>query len=108
LKAVRFLQKQMSYNAGEIAGFADSVADGYVKAGIAEWYKPKDVPGKPPQEIVGGGPAAQAAPEETTEETEGTKRAELQAGSGNEVATEEASGTEEAAQAPKPTSRRGR
>ena len=99
----------MSYNAGEIAGFADSMAEAYVKAGIAEWHKPpKDVPEKPSQEIFDAGAAAQTPAEETIEEREGTKSAESQAGSGNRPATEQASATEEAAQAQKPMSRRGR
>jgi hypothetical protein len=111
LKAVRFLQKQMSYNAGEIAGFADSAAEAYVKAGIAEWHKPpKDVPEKPSQEIFDAGAAAQTPAEETIEETEGTKPAASQAGSRNGPATEEGNGTETAqgVSAPKPTFRRGR
>jgi len=87
----------MSYNAGEIAGFADSVAEAYVKTGIAEWHKPFDT-----------GAAAQTAGEETIEEIEGTEPTESQAGSGNRPATEQASATEDAAQAQKPTSRRGR
>jgi hypothetical protein len=104
LKAVRFLQKQTSYNAGEIAGFGDSVAEAYVKAGIAEWHKPpKDIPGKLPQEIVDAGAAAQRSPEEAIEKTE-------QHGSGNGPATEEGNGTETAqgVPAPKSTFRRGR
>jgi hypothetical protein len=108
LKAVRFLQKQMSYNAGEIAGFADSAAEAYVKAGIAEWHKPKNVPEKPSQEIFDTDAAAQTAGKETIEEIEGTEPTESQAGSGNRPATEQASATEEAAQAQKPMSRRGR
>lgn len=45
MKAVKFLSKQPTavaqsrYNAGEIAGFADAVADDLVKRGIAEYYK---------------------------------------------------------------------
>jgi len=80
-----------------------------VKAGIAEWHKPpKDISGKPPQEVIATGAAAQTAGEETIEEIEGTEPTESQAGSGNRPATEQASATEEAAQAQKPMSRRGR
>lgn len=98
MKAVRFLQKQMSYNAGEIAGFADSVAEAYVRAGIAEWHmQPKDAPGKSLDDVTGDG--AQLFAEQITEET--TVNTE----SGKEPATNQASATEEAT---KPTSRRGR
>jgi hypothetical protein len=37
MKAVRFLTKQSPYNAGEIAGFPDELADRYVNAKLAEF-----------------------------------------------------------------------
>lgn len=36
MKSVRFVTKHAPYNAGEVAGFSDDVADVYIKAGIAE------------------------------------------------------------------------
>jgi hypothetical protein len=36
MKPVRFLSKVNPYNAGEVAGFRDDVANGYIKLGLAE------------------------------------------------------------------------
>ncbi len=37
--AVRFIKGMTPYQAGEIAGFSDEIAQAYIKAGVAEEYK---------------------------------------------------------------------
>jgi len=120
LKPIRFLQKQSPYNIGEIAGFALDVADACVKAGVAEWYEPpRDLPGKPPLQAAAA--PGEGATDETVSEAQTTAAGKVDAGGvlidvtgkdegvkQDETATEQASGAEEAAQAPKNTSRRGR
>lgn len=48
MKAVRFTKPVSLYNAGEVAGFDDAVAQAYVDAGAAEWHQPPEAPVAPP------------------------------------------------------------
>jgi hypothetical protein len=120
LKTIRFLQKQSPYNIGEIAGFAPDVADACVKAGVAEWYEPpRDAPGKPPP--LHAGAVGEGVADQTVSEVQTSPEGPVDAGGvpidvtrkdetvkQDEPATEQASEAQEAAQAPKHTSRRGR
>ena len=44
MKVIRFKKRSGIYNAGEIAGFKDSEADGYIADGIGELHKNPDGP----------------------------------------------------------------
>lgn len=48
LTAIRFLQKQSPYNAGEVAGCPADLAQRYVSSGIAEYFRPPETASNAP------------------------------------------------------------
>ena len=52
LVAIRFLQKQSPYNAGEVAGFTPETAQRYVDAKLAEFYDSDKVVSVSGEEVV--------------------------------------------------------
>lgn len=62
MKAVRFTRSVSLYNAGEVAGFDDPVAQAYVDAGAAEWYQAAPAPPAPEAERSEAGSAGTPDP----------------------------------------------